>query len=179
VPAGDGPRHAVVDLMSRNEFRNIEAPSTSSLAGAQASFFVDDAGHLNAWCSGDQNHTNRTWVTYTNTILSATNWSRLSVAFDYTSDQVDGLTYYRVAMNGVALPVPGGRGYACNRGRFARSPDGVWLVSANPAAKQVNSVALDGSGLLDDLVVQTNELAFLPFPQPIISTPRSTLFIVR
>ncbi|MEI7900769.1 MAG: family 20 glycosylhydrolase [bacterium] len=157
------PPYTVVDLMNQTE-RLDAMPDTNTLAGVHGGVFTDAAGHLNAWCSGDQNHTNRMWLAYTNAPVSPTNWARLTVAFDYTRDKEKGLTYYSVALNGAALPVPGGMGYTCVGSRFERRPDGIWLVSANPAAKQLNSVTFNGSGRVDDMVVTTNAFAFLPPP---------------
>ncbi|MEI7901558.1 MAG: Ig-like domain-containing protein [bacterium] len=154
------PALTIVDLMIRPGYYET-MPDTNTLAGVQLPLFVDTNGHLNAWCSGDQNHTNRIWMTYANAPIGVTNWARLTVAFDYTSDQSNGLAYTRLALNGVVLPIPGGLGYACSEGRFVRSPDGNWLVSAIPTARQLNSLTIAGVGYLDDLVV-TDEVKRRP-----------------
>lgn len=111
--------------------------------------------------------------------LDAAAWARVTVAFDYTSDRAGGLTYYSVALNGVPLVVPGDMGHAYRAGFFARSPDGVWLVSANPTAKQVRRVTLDGAGGVDDLVVTTDERTFLPYPPSGTQVPQGTLMSIR
>ncbi|MEI7901841.1 MAG: family 20 glycosylhydrolase, partial [bacterium] len=154
------PAQTVIDLMSRPGTLDAR-PDTNALADVHGGVFIDTNGHINAWCSGDQSHSNRTWLTYANTPVGATNWARLTVTFDYAGDKTNGLTYYSVALNGVALTVPGGAGYAKGDGRFLRSPSGTWLVSANPDAKRLNSVTFAGTGCLDDLVV-SDELRMRP-----------------
>jgi uncharacterized repeat protein (TIGR02543 family) len=174
-----GPPRTVVDFMNQAEGRDTVAPDTNVLADAQVSVFTDAEGRLNAWCSGDQDHTSRTWMVYTNVTIGETNWARLTLAFDYASDTARGLTYFSVALDGVAIPVPGGRGYAYAGGRFERSPGGTWLVSASPFVKQVNSVTFDGSGCLDDFVVTTSALDFVSFPGAGRREVKGTLLIVR
>ncbi len=171
--------HSVVDLMMKPEFLESAPDETNMPSDGQMAFFADTNRHLNVWCSGDQNHTNRIWVTFTNTVIGVTNWGRLTVAFDYDSDTVLGLTYFSLAMNGVPLTVPDGLGHAYAGGRFVRRADGAWLVSATPTAKQMNSVTIRGTGHLDDFAVSTNAPAFLPFPESGKARLKGTLMIVR
>jgi hypothetical protein len=139
-----------VDLMIQPA---MGMPDTNLVAGTQTAFYVDTNGLVNVWYGIDNSGTNNTWLTYTNTPVGTADWARVTIALDYATDASN--SYFKVTLDGVELQPPT-NGFSKGFGVFNADTNGTWLLIANPSSRNIQSFAINGSGLLDDLVVTTS-----------------------
>ena len=133
-------------------------PSEEEPSGVAADTSVHTAVYLNSTSNlvaftGGTDGTNNVFVTFTNEVLPET-WMRLTVTLDF--DTGDGFTqkrYMKFAINGVDLESDSG--YA-SIGDEGVPNTGPWFFTANKNDKPtdvVASLAYQGTGMIDDVVV--------------------------
>jgi hypothetical protein len=151
--------NTTVDFMAQ-PVRNTAALSNSLVTGSQTALYLDTNGLLTVWYGIDNTGTNNAWLTYTSTPVGTADWARVTIALDYTTDASN--SFFKVTLDGVDLQPPT-NGYIKGVGAFNADPNGTWLLIANQVSKQIQSFAVVGSGMLDDLVVTTNTVTeFFP-----------------
>ncbi|MFA7369869.1 MAG: hypothetical protein WC334_09515, partial [Kiritimatiellales bacterium] len=156
------PVNTTVDFMFSRAEVDSAVPDTNLFTSSQTTLYVDTNGFLNVWYGRDNTGTNNAWMTYTNTPIGTSDWARVTVALDYTTDVQNGGHYFMVTLNGVTLR-PATSGYSRGAGTFNADTNGTWLLAANPAPRQIQAFILSGSGMLDDLVITTNTVTdFFP-----------------
>jgi hypothetical protein len=148
-----------------------------AVSNSQASIFIDTNGFINAY-SGVINDPYPTqpvsvgWTVLSNTTPIGTgNWIRLTIVMSYAPN----IVMYKVGVNGNFMTST--EGYATNDVGSTKG-SGVWLVSPDglPTGgwasydSRLHRVVLSGSGMLDDMVVTTNEIAFTPPVGPAYAT---------
>lgn len=148
------PANTTLDFMVFCPERNESELDTPLVTDSQMALYVDVNGFLNVWYGLDSTGTNNAWLIYTNTPVGTSDWARVTVAFDYTTDVSNGCHFFKVTLNGVELK-PAANGYSKGTGTFNPDTDGTWLLTANPAPTQIQSFTAAGEGMLDDLVVTT------------------------
>jgi len=132
----------------------------------KAAYYLNTNGRLVVYCSlydGGAGFTNAFWVLedVVDTVESG-DWARVSIEFDFLSDEDLGNTFFRISLNGetysnaVAFVDPS------NVSLEDPAYVGTWFVAANTDtafSRYLSSVSIHGTGRLDDYVVQDELLA--------------------
>jgi hypothetical protein len=114
---------------------------------------------------------NLEWTALTNTTpLTPGSWVRLTIMMHYDNSLETGvISMFKVAVNGNFVNSPNGYSepYVTNA-----PSGGPWFVSPkwDDGDLRMHRIALSGSGMLDDMVVTTNEIAFNPPVGPAYAT---------
>lgn len=145
-----------------------EPPAGSQMAAvsnSQLSLYVDTNGFLNVFhgliSEGTplEQPTTFAWATLSNGVSAITSgqWARLTVTVKYSLSGA----MFKVGLNGQTLT--SAQAFV-NPDTEASTLGGSWFVAAKwaPGAAQLNRVVLSGSGMMDDMVVATNEISFSP-----------------
>lgn len=109
------------------------------------------------------------WTALTNTTpVTPGEWVRLTVVMNYDSDINGPVSMFKVAINGTFINSPN----AYLSANVGDSKGGPWFVSPKwvDGDLRMHRIALSGSGMLDDFVVTTNEIAFTPPVGPAYAT---------
>ncbi|MEI8205273.1 MAG: hypothetical protein WCG03_00180, partial [Kiritimatiellales bacterium] len=163
--------NTTVDFMLQSALGEI-APNSSMVPGSQTALYLNADGRLKAWYGLDNTGTNNAWLTYANTPVGTADWVRVTIALDYTTDAAN--SFFKVMLDGVELRPPT-NGYTKGLGAFNADPNGTWLLIANQALKQIQSFAVAESGMLDDLVVTTNDVTeFYPIINHLLTVTSGT-----
>lgn len=114
------------------------------------------------------------WSEFAQMTISTSDWIRVTMTFNYLYDEFDTgarVAMFKTAINGVALTNSLGKSVA----NPAMAPDGgPWfkagLWTETELDCKFHRVVLSGSGLVDDMVITTNEIAFNPPVGPAYAT---------
>lgn len=129
-----------------------EPASVTTDTSVHTAVYLNSTSNLVVYTGGNDG-TNNVFVTFTNEVLPET-WMRLTVTLDF--DTGDGFTqkrYMKFAINGVDLESDSG--YA-SIGDEGAPNTGPWFFTANKNEKPtdvVASLAYQGTGMIDDVVV--------------------------
>jgi hypothetical protein len=139
----------------------------------QAGLYLDANSNIVVFAGGDTTSDTNRFVTTDQTVLPET-WVRLTILMDYATDEVTfGETdqcFFKVMVNGSDLTSSGAYASIPTDGSTpTQVAGGVYLRAANPGDADVakmNSVSLEGTGMIDDFVVTTQTPDFLAPPGP-------------
>lgn len=151
------------DTMIRPVFaERPESAQMGAVSNSQVSIYIDTNGYVNVYHGvlaapfpGTPDSTQ--WTALTNaTQISSGSWSRLTLVMNY--DAAGPISMYKVSVNGTFINSP--EGYVSPDVGAAK--DGPWFISPkwNDVDLRLHSIILSGSGMLDDLVVATNDITF-------------------
>jgi hypothetical protein len=138
-------------------------------ASIKTAYYLNTNGRLVVYCSlydGGANFTNGFWVLddVVDTVESG-DWARVSIEFDFLSDDDSFRQFFRISLNGV---VYSNAVAFVNPSQYHIEKDdpldyvGTWFLVANPTTANnvyLSSVSIHGTGHLDDYVVQAGLLA--------------------
>ncbi|MEI6166118.1 MAG: hypothetical protein WCS52_02890 [bacterium] len=152
------------DTMVKPVFAEPPAGSQmASVSNSQLSLYIDTNGFVNVYhgvttdtLPGKPQSTQ--WSVLTNgTQLSSGTWCRLTVVMNY--DAAGPIAMYKVSVNGSFIN--SAQGYASPDVGSAKG-NGPWLISPlwDDLDLRMHRVVLSGSGMLDDMVVTTNDIVF-------------------
>ena len=150
-----------IDTMVKPVF--AEPPTGSQLvaiSNAQVSLYIDTNGFINIfhakYFAFDEPGTQYAWgwsVLSNGVAKLATNdWLRLTITMNYNPSVV----MFKVALNGTTIS--GAEGFTSPT--VATDKNGPWFAASANNAGMLRRVVLSGSGMLDDMVVATNEITF-------------------
>lgn len=135
-----------------------------AISNSQMSLYIDTNGYVNVF-HGIQNNQlpadpndGWAWTTLTNTTpISSGSWVRVTVVMNYDSVVNGPISMFKVAVNGTFLNSPD----AYSEADISKAKDGPWFVSPKWTADlRMHSIILNGSGMMDDTVVSTNEISY-------------------
>ena len=156
----------------------ITRDATDALLGIKASVYADVSTNLIIYCGtcDTYGYTISNVLVNTGIRLNATNWYRLTIAFDasFTShNDIPNIEVFQILINGVAVTNSTGyafdntwqtyatSGYlptpdAVSQGGATPPSSGTWFLSANckqGSSRKLTAIAFQGTGYIDDLVV--------------------------
>ena len=148
--------------------RSETLPLDANVTNSQVALCFDTNGYLNIYHGlavtgeGVGSHTNG-WTALTNGFgrVSTGQWVRLTVLMSYYNPLAyDDMVMFKVLINGQEFS--DASGYSTNSisaGDGSTQP-GPWFVAATWNNSQLNQLVFEGSGMLDDLVVDSNPVFF-------------------
>ena len=132
----------------------------TAVSNSQVSIYIGTNGLVNLWHgtgAGWSPASGKTWSEYSQISLTSGTWVRLTLTIKYLSDPDSGnVTMIKPTINGQDLT--NSLGWSTFDPSAAPN-GGAWLKTANNDT-QFHRVVLSGSGMLDDMVVATNDIAF-------------------
>jgi hypothetical protein len=165
-----------IDTMLRPVFSEPPTgPQLESVSNSQVSLYFATNGFVTVF-SGIQLYAAPSnpndgweWTALTNTTpVTPGEWVRLTVVMNYDSVINGPVSMFKVAINGTFINSPN----AYLSANVGDSKGGPWFVSPkwDDGDLRMHRIALSGSGMLDDFVVTTNEIAFNPPVGPAYAT---------
>ena len=155
---------AAIDTMIKPSFceERPTADQMGAVTNSQVSVYIDTNGYLNIYHGvmdapfpGPPVLTQ--WTILTNAVpLTTGSWCRLTVVMNY--DIANSMSMFKIGVNGSYINSP--EGYVSPD--VGTDKDGQWFVSPKwyDGDLQLHRIILSGSGMLDDMVVGTNEVTF-------------------
>lgn len=166
---GSGSPSVWVDTMIQPIFSQ-SAPVGGDIPNSQVSLYFGTNGYLNVYHGlqdtlqeGTNTHTNA-WTTLTNGFgkVESGKWVRLTVQMSYSPAGYN-LVMFKVMINGQEYS--DASGFSTNDLDASPSPShpGPWFVAANwTGSREISSVQLSGSGMVDDMVVANSPVSISP-----------------
>lgn len=165
---GSSLRLVAFDTMIKPVFS--EPPTGDQLiavSNSQISMYIGTNGLVNIWHGTGDGWTlpeAKQWSVFPQMTITASNWIRVTMTMSYLYDENDTGAYvamFKTAINGVELTNSLGKSSANpamlpNGGPWFKA--GVWTET--DLGCRFHKVVLSGSGMLDDMVVATNNIAF-------------------
>lgn len=166
VPTGfaEGVRTLWIDTMVQPG--RMSDPPTGSVTNSTMALYFDTNGFLTVYNGYQTNRSDASsksetnfWTTLSNSFgpVASWQWVRVTVELKYTDTYGDpGQAYFNIKLNGTAFTSE----WAYADADFSAASTGSWFLCANYNNYKLSSMALSGSGMLDDLVVSTNTPVF-------------------
>ncbi len=163
--------HTLVALISSSVTNRLTAPSNTAVwcdmmveltrtdggdlpaapAGMQCALLVDAAGRLNVWHRDVEGESNR-WSALAWQTAQSSQWARITLHLDYaTLDAAHNARYFQLFVDGAAQSST--LAYTLNDGSGVSG--GTWFALAVAAPDRISSLYFNGTGVLDDLTVDT------------------------
>jgi hypothetical protein len=149
-----------IDTMIKPVFAEPPTTGLEAISNSQATLFIDTNGFINIfhakYLENDEPATQSAWAwsVLSNGVpkLETNKWLRLTMTINYSPSVV----MFKVALNGTTIS--GAEGFTSPT--VATTKNGPWFAAPANNAGMLHRVVLSGSGMLDDMVVGTNEVTF-------------------